>query len=89
MYFLYSKADYIKDNALYTTLPIINNAYLSDIYICVPNKNEQVEIIAYLDMKCAETDALTADKQHAAEVMRQYKKALIYEYVTGKKRVVS
>lgn len=89
MYFLYSKADYIKDNALYTTLPIINNAYLSDIYICVPNKNEQVEMITYLDMKCTETDALIADKQRAAEVMRQYRKSLIYEYVTGKKRVVS
>lgn len=89
MYFLHSKTDYIKDNALYTTLPIINNTYLSNIYVCVPRANEQSDITAYLDTKCAETDALIAEKQRAAEVMRQYKKSLIYEYVTGKKRVAS
>jgi type I restriction enzyme S subunit len=87
MYFLHSKTDYIKDNALYTTLPIINNTYLSDIFVCVPSDTEQTDMIDFLDRKCAETDDLIAEKQKAAEVMRQYKKSLIYEYVTGKKRV--
>ena len=87
MYFLHSKTDYIKDNALYTTLPIINNTYLSDIFVCVPSDTEQADIIEFLDRKCAETDDLIAEKQKAAETMRQYKKSLIYEYVTGKKRV--
>ncbi|MGI6748370.1 MAG: restriction endonuclease subunit S [Anaerovoracaceae bacterium] len=54
-----------------------------------PIKDEQSAIVAYLDRKCAKTDGLIAEKQRAAEVMRQYKKSLIYEYVTGKKRVVS
>jgi len=48
---------------------------------------EQQRIADYLDHKCAETDYLIAEKQKAAETMRQYKKSLIYEYVTGKKRV--
>lgn len=87
MYFLHSKTDYIKDNALYTTLPIINNTYLSDIFVCVPSDTEQADIIEFLDRKCAETDDLITEKQKAAETMRQYKKSLIYEYVTGKKRV--
>lgn len=54
-----------------------------------PSLGEQAAIVEYLDRKCAETDDLIAEKQRAADVMRQYKKSLIYEYVTGKKRVIS
>ena len=43
----------------------------------------------FLDAKCAEMDALIAEKQRSVETMRQYKRSLIYEYVTGKKRVAS
>lgn len=89
MYFLHSKTDYIKDNALYTTLPIINNTYLSDVFVCVPHQDEQAEIVTFLDGKCAEVDALVVDKELSIKTMRQYKRSLIYEYVTGKKRVAS
>jgi type I restriction enzyme S subunit len=58
------------------------------VSVAIPgNKNEQQAIADYLDRKCDETDDLIAEKQKAAETMRQYKKSLIYEYVTGKKRV--
>ncbi len=50
---------------------------------------EQQRIADFLDAKCAEMDALIAEKQYSVETMRQYKRSLIYEYVTGKKRVVS
>jgi type I restriction enzyme S subunit len=49
--------------------------------------DEQANIVAVLDKKCAETDSIIADKRNAVEVMKQYRKSLIYEYVTGKKRV--
>ena len=43
---------------------------------------------AYLDDKCADIDALIAKKQQYITEIENYKKSLIYEYVTGKKEVV-
>ena len=54
----------------------------------VPPMAEQAEIVAYLDKKCAEMDALIAQKTALLEEMESYKKSVIYEYVTGKKEVV-
>lgn len=56
------------------------------LYI-VPLK-EQQSIASYLDEKCAEIDALIAIKQAKIEELKEYKKSVIYEYVTGKKEVV-
>lgn len=53
----------------------------------VPPMAEQVEIVAYLDKKCAEMDALIARKTALLTEMESYKKSVIYEYVTGKKEV--
>lgn len=57
--------------------------------ICVPFPSliKQQEIADYLDKKCAEIDSVIADKQQQIETLEQYKKSLIYEYVTGKKEV--
>ena len=46
------------------------------------------ETISYLDTKCAEIDALIAIKQAKIDELKDYKKSVIYEYVTGKKEVV-
>lgn len=48
---------------------------------------EQEGIAAYLDDKCFQVDKLIALKQSKIEKLEQYKKSLIYEYVTGKKEV--
>lgn len=48
---------------------------------------EQQEIVNYLEIKCAEIDKLIADKTHLLEELENYKKSVIYEYVTGKKEV--
>ena len=53
----------------------------------VPNIDTQREISYYLDSKCAEIDAVLADKQKQLHSLTEYKKSLIYEYVTGKKEV--
>lgn len=53
----------------------------------VPPLGEQKEIADYLNKKCAEIDALIARKAALLEEMEQYKKSVIYEYVTGKKEV--
>lgn len=55
----------------------------------LPPKNEQQEIVAYLDEKWAQIDRLIAIKQAKIEKLEQYKRSLIYEYVTGKKEVTA
>ncbi len=55
--------------------------------IVLPAFEEQQEIAAYLDEKCAEIDALIAKKEQILTELESYKKSLIYEYVTGKKTV--
>lgn len=57
------------------------------ILIPLPSKNEQDEIANYLDEKCREIDNLITKKEILVEELEAYKKSLIYEYVTGKKKV--
>lgn len=53
----------------------------------VPPIEEQRQICNYLDTTCAKIDAIIAQKQEQLAVLADYKKSLIYEYVTGKKEV--
>lgn len=48
---------------------------------------EQQQIADFLDTKCSEIDAIIADKKRQRGILAEYKKSLIYEYVTGKKEV--
>ncbi len=49
---------------------------------------EQKQIVDYLDEKCGKIDEIISIKQRKIERLQEYKKSLIYEYVTGKKEVV-
>lgn len=60
---------------------------LGKIYAIVPPVQEQKEIADYLDIKCAEIDEIIKNKKEQIEIIEEYKKSLIYEYVTGKKEV--
>lgn len=53
----------------------------------VPPIEEQEEISEFLDKKCHEINLVLRDKQKQLLTIQQHKKSLIYEYVTGKKRV--
>lgn len=53
--------------------------------VLIPPKNEQNDIVNYLDSKCSEIDAIIQTKKEQLDVLAEYKKSLIYEYVTGKK----
>lgn len=57
------------------------------ISVPCPSLSEQQQIAEYLDKKCAEIDGLISIKQQKIEKLTEYKKSLIYEYVTGKKQV--
>lgn len=86
--FLSDIFSYYLGTFLTSTVNQLTNLNLYNIQIPIPmDLNEQQAIVEFLDHKCAEVDDLIAEKQKAAETMRQYKKSLIYEYVTGKKRV--
>ena len=53
-----------------------------------PTMDEQIAIVNYLNEKCSQIDRLIAVKQTKIEKLEQYKKSIIYEYVTGKKEVL-
>ena len=74
----------IRDNAFFTTLPIINNSYLSGIKTLQPPIGEQHAIAEYLDEKCSEIDRLIETKRQKIETLKEYKKSVIFEAVTGK-----
>ena len=66
----------------------LTKAIIYDMPMIVPPTLEEQKIIAsYLDTKCAEIDQLIAVKQSKIEKLEQYKRSLIYEYVTGKKEI--
>lgn len=52
-----------------------------------PPYDEQIQIAEYLDNKCSKIGRTIADKNNQLEILEEYKKSLIFEYVTGKKEV--
>lgn len=55
--------------------------------IIIPPLSEQQSIADYLDRKCSEIDELISIKQQKIEKLKDYKKSLIFECVTGKRKV--
>ena len=51
--------------------------------------DEQKQISEYLDEKVRKIDEILKIKKNQLEILAEYKKSLIYEYVTGKKEVPS
>ncbi|BAM46955.1 putative type I restriction-modification system specificity subunit [Amphibacillus xylanus NBRC 15112] len=60
---------------------------IKKIEVIVPSINEQRQIVSYLDEQTSRIDKLIEDKTKIIEELEDYKKSLIYEYVTGKKEV--
>lgn len=67
----------------------LQTSSFNNFMVPVPPVEVQESIAKYLDKKCTEIDACIDDKQRQLEVLEEYKKSLIYEYVTGKKEVPS
>ncbi len=60
---------------------------IGNILIAIPPLKEQEEIATFLDKKCLEINNIIANKLKQLEILKEYKKSIIYEYVTGKKEV--
>lgn len=60
---------------------------LSELFYPIPPLEEQEAIVAHIDDVIEKTNAVIADKKAQLETLEEYKKSLIFEYVTGKKEV--
>ena len=85
-YYLATSFDY-KFYISQTTLPGMTQGNYYNMFLPFPAFPEQEEIVDYLDAKCAEIDKLIAKKEQLVKELENYKKSLIYEVVTGKRKV--
>lgn len=78
----------VEANSVGISYPAINTSNIMNYKISVPAIEEQEQILKYLDKKCIEIDSAISDKEQLIEKLTEYKKSLIYECVTGKRKVV-
>lgn len=77
----------IELNWSYGTQQNIGMRTLEKLILSVPPLSEQQSIADYLDQRCSEIDELISIKQQKIEKLKDYKKSLIFECVTGKRKV--
>ena len=68
-------------------VPHLPQGDLRKIVVPIPPMDEQMAISDYLDELCALVNPLLEAKEKQLQTMKQHRKSLIYEYVTGKKEV--
>ena len=68
--------------------PKLSQFNLMRFPLVIPPYEEQVQIACFLDEQCAHIDMMISDKLHLIEDLESYKRSLIYEVVTGKRKVV-
>lgn len=69
----------------------ISPLYTTELYkikVIVPPIEEQLRIVEYLNIQCSKIDAIISEKESLVADLESYKKSLIFEVVTGKRRVV-
>lgn len=81
------RAFFVKEMNLVTRASL-SQGLLKDTPVVVPPYDEQIEIANYLEDRCATIDGIIKDKESLIQDLEAYKKSLIYEVVTGKRRVV-
>lgn len=65
-----------------STVPSMRLPMLLNFPLFLPSKKEQDKIVTFLDSKCSEIDAISADIQKEIEILEQYKRSVITEAVT-------
>lgn len=86
-YLLSSLTEYFEVLGSGTTFKEISLTSFSDFKVLFPPISEQKSIAKFLDAKCAQIDSLISEKQSLIKDLAEYKKSLIFEAVTGKRRV--
>ena len=77
----------LKQKALGGTQPNISQVIIKNHKVPLPSSAEQKAIADYLDARTAAIDAVLDTKRKQLDVLKRRRKSLIYEYVTGKRRV--
>ena len=67
--------------------PNISQDKIKNTWLPIPPLSEQQSIADYLDQRCSEIDELISIKQQKIEKLKEYRKSLIFECVTGKRKV--
>ena len=71
-----------------TKMPRANADFIMNIPVPISlSIHERIAIAAFLDKKCSEIDNLISIKQSKIDTLKEYKKSIIFEYVTGKREV--
>lgn len=86
-YFLIANKHEMLMLAIGGTQPNISQQLIKNLTIIIPKFNDQLEIVEFLDKKCSEIDSVISKKERQLDLIKEYKKSLIYECVTGKKCV--
>lgn len=71
-----------------TTLPSMTQTSYNSMKLPVPDIEQQTLIVTWLDSKVSEIDTLIIEKEALVSDLEAYKKSLIFEVVTGKRKVV-
>ncbi|WP_086296348.1 restriction endonuclease subunit S [Campylobacter devanensis] len=88
-YFLLNKnfIENVNSSTYGAKMPRANSNYIMNLNFLVPPLNEQKEIAEFLDKKCEKIDRLNENYAKQITILKEYKKSLIYECVTGKKEI--
>lgn len=78
---------FLIDQGIGGTQPNISQALIKALWLPCPPILTQRAIVDYLNVKTAEIDALIDEKQSMADKLREYRKSLVSEVVTGKFKV--
>ena len=90
-YFYYAMSVFTEQFELFssgTTFKEISATAFANFAMVFPPIEEQEKIALYLTSKCSEIDFIRKEKQELIDDMEVYKRSLIYETVTGKRKVV-
>lgn len=70
-----------------TKMPRANTDFILNMSVPIPPLDDKKNIVSYLENKCSEIDSLVSIKNSKIKELKNYKKSIIYEYVTGKREV--
>ena len=90
-FYIFSQPFYVEYallNASGTAQPNISTESAKNFFVPIPPLNERETICKYLDKICPNIDEVIADKKALIEDLESYKKSLIFEVVTGKRKVL-
>lgn len=91
LYYIFEWGSYVREQINFanntSSLPVLYSYTLNNLYLALPSIREQREITDYLNARSKNIDESISEKEKLIEKLREYKKSLIYEVVTGKKEV--